>query len=57
MVVYDANNGTRDKRKALAEKAERAGIHIVFLGMSPSTSSRQCAYKPIAFGYYRIHVR
>ena len=32
VVVYDANNGTRIKRKELAEKAEKAGVHIIFLG-------------------------
>ncbi|KIP04737.1 hypothetical protein PHLGIDRAFT_129322 [Phlebiopsis gigantea 11061_1 CR5-6] len=31
VVVYDANNGTRIKRQELAEKAERAGVHVVFL--------------------------
>ncbi|KAI0696836.1 bifunctional 6-phosphofructo-2-kinase/fructose-2,6-bisphosphate 2-phosphatase [Cytidiella melzeri] len=31
VVVYDANNGTREKRREIAEKADRQGIHIVFL--------------------------
>jgi 6-phosphofructo-2-kinase / fructose-2,6-biphosphatase 4 len=35
VVIYDANNGTRAKRQELADKAEKAGVHIVFLGMSP----------------------
>ena len=31
-VIYDANNGTRAARRALAEKFEKAGIHVIMLG-------------------------
>jgi 6-phosphofructo-2-kinase/fructose-2,6-biphosphatase 4 len=32
VVIYDANNGTRAGRQALAEKFDKAGIHVVMLG-------------------------
>lgn len=32
VVIYDANNGTREAREALAEKFDKEGIHIIFLG-------------------------
>lgn len=35
VVVYDANNGTQEKRREIAEKADKQGIHIVFLGALP----------------------
>jgi 6-phosphofructo-2-kinase/fructose-2,6-biphosphatase 4 len=35
VVIYDANNGTRAAREAMAEKFENKGIHIIFLGSSP----------------------
>ncbi|KAF7763469.1 hypothetical protein Agabi119p4_8006 [Agaricus bisporus var. burnettii] len=31
VVIYDANNGTRAAREAMAEKFENKGIHIIFL--------------------------
>jgi len=31
VVIYDANNGTRDARQRLAEKFDKAGIHVVIL--------------------------
>ncbi|KAF9482303.1 bifunctional 6-phosphofructo-2-kinase/fructose-2,6-bisphosphate 2-phosphatase [Pholiota conissans] len=31
VVIYDANNGTRAARHALAEKFDKAGIHVVML--------------------------
>ncbi|PPQ89242.1 hypothetical protein CVT25_001321 [Psilocybe cyanescens] len=31
VVIYDANNGTRAARQALAEKFDKAGIHVVLL--------------------------
>jgi 6-phosphofructo-2-kinase/fructose-2,6-biphosphatase 4 len=34
VIIYDANNGTRAARQALAEKFDAAGIHVVMLGMS-----------------------
>ena len=34
VVIYDANNGTRAARQALAEKFDKAGIHVVMLGMA-----------------------
>jgi hypothetical protein len=34
VVIYDANNGTRAARQALAEKFDKAGIHVVVLGAS-----------------------
>ena len=33
MVIYDANNGTRAQRATLANKFEKQGIHVIFLGM------------------------
>jgi 6-phosphofructo-2-kinase/fructose-2,6-biphosphatase 4 len=32
VVIYDANNGTRQARHTLAEKFHNAGIHVVMLG-------------------------
>jgi 6-phosphofructo-2-kinase / fructose-2,6-biphosphatase 4 len=32
VVIYDANNGRRAQRQALAEKFDKAGIHVVMLG-------------------------
>jgi 6-phosphofructo-2-kinase/fructose-2,6-biphosphatase 4 len=32
VVIYDANNGTRAAREALAAKFDEKGIHIIFLG-------------------------
>ena len=32
VVIYDANNGTRAARAAIAEKFHKIGIHIIFLG-------------------------
>lgn len=34
MVIYDANNGTRAVREALAESFDARGIHVVMLGMA-----------------------
>ena len=34
VVIYDANNGTRKARQALAEKFDKQGIHVIILGMS-----------------------
>ncbi|KAJ7359306.1 6-phosphofructo-2-kinase-domain-containing protein [Mycena albidolilacea] len=31
VVIYDANNGTRAARQALAEKFDKAGVHVVIL--------------------------
>ncbi|EMD35440.1 hypothetical protein CERSUDRAFT_85419 [Gelatoporia subvermispora B] len=31
VVIYDANNGTRERRQTIAEKFDKAGIHIVML--------------------------
>ncbi len=39
VIIYDANNGTRDNRQRLAEKFDKAGVHVVFLGRSYSLSS------------------
>jgi 6-phosphofructo-2-kinase/fructose-2,6-biphosphatase 4 len=35
VVIYDANNGTRMVRQALAEKFDKQGIHVILLGMFP----------------------
>jgi 6-phosphofructo-2-kinase/fructose-2,6-biphosphatase 4 len=32
VVIYDANNGTRAARQTLAEKFDKANIHVVMLG-------------------------
>lgn len=31
-MIYDANNGRRAQRQTLAEKFDKAGIHVVMLG-------------------------
>jgi 6-phosphofructo-2-kinase/fructose-2,6-biphosphatase 4 len=38
VVIYDANNGTRAGRQTLAEKFDKAGIHVVMLGRMLFTS-------------------
>ena len=35
VIIYDANNGTRAARATLAQKFEKAGIHVIFLGTFP----------------------
>lgn len=32
VVIYDANNGTQERRQAVAEKFDKAGIHVIMLG-------------------------
>ena len=32
VVIYDANNGSSDARQAVAEKFDKAGAHVIFLG-------------------------
>lgn len=32
VAIYDANNGTRERRQTIAEKFDNAGIHVVMLG-------------------------
>jgi 6-phosphofructo-2-kinase/fructose-2,6-biphosphatase 4 len=39
VVIYDANNGTREQRQALAEKFDKEGIHVIMLGEFPSILS------------------
>ncbi|KAI0739075.1 6-phosphofructo-2-kinase-domain-containing protein [Daedaleopsis nitida] len=34
VVIYDANNGTRERRQAIAEKFDKAGIHVIMLESS-----------------------
>lgn len=34
VVIYDANNGTRERRQAIAERFDKAGVHVVMLGAS-----------------------
>ncbi|KAL4071426.1 histidine phosphatase superfamily [Scleroderma yunnanense] len=34
VVIYDANNGLRKNRQAIAEKFDKLGIHVIMLGMS-----------------------
>ena len=36
VVIYDANNGTKAARQALAEKFDKSGIHVVMLGLVAS---------------------
>lgn len=45
VVIYDANNGTRMQRQVLAEKFDKAGIHVVMLGGFP-TSCLEVVTKP-----------
>ena len=37
VVIYDANNGRKATRQTLAEKFDKAGIHVIFLGALPLT--------------------
>lgn len=32
VAIYDANNGTKASRKALGDKFEKEGVHVIFLG-------------------------
>jgi len=32
VAIYDANNGTREVRHRLAEKFDKAGVHVIMLG-------------------------
>jgi 6-phosphofructo-2-kinase / fructose-2,6-biphosphatase 4 len=32
VVIYDANNGTRAARERLAQKFDKEGVHVIFLG-------------------------
>lgn len=32
VAIYDANNGTRKSRNEVAERFEKDGIHVIFLG-------------------------
>ena len=34
VVIYDANNGVKANRTRLAEKFDKLGVHVVFLGAS-----------------------
>lgn len=43
VVIYDANNGTRRARKDLAEKFDKAGIHVILLGAFPAPSASAIA--------------
>ena len=36
VVIYDANNGSREARQKTADKFDQAGIHVIFLGAPPS---------------------
>lgn len=42
-MIYDANNGTRAARQRLAEKFDKAGIHVVILGSNPPSSGAHVA--------------
>ena len=39
VVIYDANNGKREVRQRLAERFDSAGIHVIFLGKTFSSSA------------------
>lgn len=57
VVIYDANNGTRAARQALADKFDAGGIHVVMLGMvlSPSTVSTTLSH--LCFLFRRVCLR
>jgi hypothetical protein len=38
VVIYDANNGSTAVRNAIAERFDKAGIHVAMLGMCPNES-------------------
>ena len=42
VVIYDANNGARSQRQAIAEKFDKKGIHVIYLGTSKSEPVRFC---------------
>ncbi|KAG6837144.1 hypothetical protein H0H93_014049 [Arthromyces matolae] len=43
VVIYDANNGIKAVRQALAERFDQAGIHVVLLGaLTPLTPAETC---------------
>ncbi len=47
VVIYDANNGTKAARQALAEKFDKEGIHVVLLG-KVATSHLWWAYSDLS---------
>lgn len=44
VVIYDANNGSRASRQRMAEKFDKKGIHVVFLGKSKKCYSSALAH-------------
>lgn len=36
VVIYDANNGSRAQRQSIAERFDKKGIHVIYLGESTS---------------------
>ena len=50
VVIYDANNGSRAQRQAIAEKFAKKGIHVIYLGvfrpfLSVCVCVRVCAHE------------
>ena len=42
VVIYDANNGRREIRNAIAEKFDKRGIHVIFLGVFLFQEATRC---------------
>ncbi len=53
VVIYDANNGTRQARQAVAEKFAKEGIHVVYLGALAGPRSASCVCSPTSFWLIR----
>lgn len=49
VAIYDANNGTRERRQTIAEKFDKAGIHVVMLGTLYAAHTLPYSYSHIVF--------
>lgn len=43
-MIYDANNGTKDRREAIANKFHDRGIHVIMLGIFSAFDRRALRY-------------
>jgi 6-phosphofructo-2-kinase/fructose-2,6-biphosphatase 4 len=44
VVIYDANNGSKEARRQCMDKFEKRGVHVIFLGAYRAVHWRQrCA--------------
>lgn len=56
VAIYDANNGTVESRRAIGEKFEKDGIHIIFLGMEIHAARRSYDFCMLTL-IHRVYVR